>query len=183
MYGGGTEWVKRELSFREATDTDVDKLLELVNTAYDREKQWKKGERTNREELLNYISSPTSCILVGYAQANEREETEGVSVVTKEMVSSILLRIPNSEACFFGMLSVWPHLQDRGIGKETLIYAERYVKEVKGCNAMECVVADFNSHLFPYYEKKGYTKVGEEPWQSDVLLVPAFFCRYRKELN
>ena len=180
---GGSGREKTDLSFREATETDVDQLLALVNAAYDREKQWKKGERTNREELLSYISSPTSCILVGYAQEADKGDAEGVSVdVTKEMVSSILLRIPN-DACFFGMLSVWPHMQDRGIGKETLIYAERYVKEAKGCNAMECVVADFNSHLFPYYEKKGYTKVGEEPWQSDVLLVPAFFCRYRKELN
>lgn len=142
------------LTFRHATHADIPMLIELVTSAYrgdasragwTTEADLLDGARIDAERLAADIERPWSVILLGEAEG----ETRACAHVAVE-----------DGAGYFGMFSVRPSLQGRGIGKVMLDEAERIAREEFAQPAMRMTVIDVRDELIAYYARRGYRRTG-----------------------
>ena len=61
---------------------------------------------------------------------------------------------------YLGMLSVWPHLQAKGLGKTLMWAAEEHARSV-GTRRIYMNVVSVRTELIAWYERHGYRKTGE----------------------
>ena len=64
------------------------------------------------------------------------------------------------DAGYFGMFSVVPDLQGRGIGKQMLTEAERIARDEWNVPVMRMTVIDVRDELIAFYERRGYHRTG-----------------------
>lgn len=143
-----------ELSFRAATEADVDAVVALVESAYRGESSragWTTeadlldGRRTGPDEIGEYLARPRSLILLA-----ERDRDLLACAHVAE----------DDGAGYFGMFSVRPTLQGNGLGKRVLAEAERIVRETWRLPAMRMTVIDSRAELIAFYERRGYRRTG-----------------------
>jgi GNAT superfamily N-acetyltransferase len=142
------------LTFRDATDADVDALVVLIESAYRGESSrtgWTTeadildGQRTDPEGVLAVIKSPDSRLLT--------VEREGVVVACCQLEH-------RGEHAYFGMFAVSPALQGAGLGKVIIAEAERHAREVWGAKEMHMTVISVRNDLIAWYERRGYRRTG-----------------------
>lgn len=143
------------LTFRDATDADVDTLVALVESAYrgdDSRAGWTteadilEGQRTDPEGVLAVIKSPDSRLLTV-----ERD---------RRIVACCQLEHRGTYA-YFGMFAVSPTLQGGGLGKVIIAEAERIVREAWGVTEMHMTVISVRDDLIAWYERRGYRRTGK----------------------
>ncbi|MGC0342950.1 GNAT family N-acetyltransferase [Streptomyces sp. SLBN-8D4] len=143
------------LTFRDATDADVDTLVALVESAYrgdDSRAGWTTeadilaGQRTDPEGVLAVIKSPDSKLLT--------VERDG------QVVACCQLEHRGSYA-YFGMFAVSPGLQGGGLGKVIIAAAERIARETWGVTEMHMTVISVREDLIAWYERRGYRRTGQ----------------------
>ncbi|MFE3854739.1 GNAT family N-acetyltransferase [Streptomyces griseorubiginosus] len=143
------------LTFRDATDADVDTLVALVESAYrgdDSRAGWTteadilEGQRTDPEGVLAVIKSPDSRLLT--------VERDG------RVVACCQLEHRGTYA-YFGMFAVSPTLQGGGLGKVIIAEAERIVREAWGVTEMHMTVISVRDDLIAWYERRGYRRTGK----------------------
>lgn len=143
-----------ELSFRAATEADIDAVVALVESAYRGESSragWTTeadlldGRRTGPDEIGEYLARPRSLILL----AERDRDLLACAHVAEE-----------DGAGYFGMFSVRPTLQGNGLGKRVLAEAERIVRETWRLPAMRMTVIDSRAELIAFYERRGYRRTG-----------------------
>ncbi len=142
------------LTFRHATGADIPMLVELVTSAYrgdasragwTTEADLLDGLRIDAERIAADIDRAQSVILLG--------ESEGDVVACAHVAV-------DDDAGYFGMFSVRPELQGRGIGKFMLSEAERIAREELQQGAMRMTVIDVRDELIDYYARRGYRRTG-----------------------
>jgi ribosomal protein S18 acetylase RimI-like enzyme len=143
------------LTFRDATDADVDALVALVESAYrgdDSRAGWTteadilQGQRTDPEGVLAVVKSPDSRLLT--------VERDG------RIVACCQLEHRGSHA-YFGMFAVSPTLQGGGLGKVIIAEAERIARDTWGVTEMHMTVISVRDDLIAWYERRGYRRTGE----------------------
>lgn len=143
-----------DLSFREATEADVDALVALVESAYrgdDSRAGWTteadilEGRRTDPEGVAAVVASPGSKLLA--------VESEG------RLVACCQLEHRGAHA-YFGMFAVSPVLQGAGLGKVVMAEAERVAHEAWGVREMHMTVISLREELIAWYERRGYRRTG-----------------------
>lgn len=143
------------LTFRDATDADVDTLVALVESAYrgdasragwTTEADILEGQRTDPEGVLAVIKSPDSRLLT--------VERDG------EVVACCQLEHRGTYA-YFGMFAVSPALQGGGLGKVIIAEAERIARETWGVTEMHMTVISVRNDLVAWYERRGYRRTGQ----------------------
>lgn len=67
---------------------------------------------------------------------------------------------PGAQA-YFGMFSVEPERQGRGVGRQVLAEAERLARDVWAATTMEMTVIGQRADLIAWYERRGYRRTGE----------------------
>ncbi|QDK38458.1 GNAT family N-acetyltransferase [Bdellovibrio sp. NC01] len=139
-----------EFTFTHAKLSDVDAIVELVNSAYRGEnaKQgWTTeadllgGQRTDRDGILADIQRERSTILVA-----------------KDANQKILgcVHLENSQnRCYLGMLTVSPLAQNNGLGKKLLLLGEGYAQGLR-CQSLYMTVISRRLELIQWYEKNGF---------------------------
>jgi ribosomal protein S18 acetylase RimI-like enzyme len=144
-----------ELSFRKAGIDDVDRIVELVNSAYRGESSrvgWTTeayllgGQRTDRDEILGLIEASDSVILLCLQE--------------DRIVGSVHLR-KEGQGAYLGMLVVKPILQGAGLGKRIMAEAERRVQQEWGADRMRMTVITLRHELIAFYERRGYRRTGQ----------------------
>lgn len=114
------------LTFRDATDADVDVLVALIESAYRGDSSragWTteadilQGQRTDPEGVLAVVKGPDSRLLT--------VERDGAVVACCQLEH-------RGDHAYFGMFAVSPTLQGGGLGKVILAEAERYARETWG---------------------------------------------------
>ena len=142
------------LTFRDATDADVDTLVALVESAYrgdDSRVGWTteadilEGQRTDPEGVLAVIKSPDSRLLT--------VERDGLVVACCQLEH-------RGTYAYFGMFAVSPTLQGGGLGKVIIAEAERIVREAWGVTEMHMTVISVRDDLIAWYERRGYRRTG-----------------------
>jgi GNAT superfamily N-acetyltransferase len=138
-----------------ATRTDVPELNILVNSAYRGEtskKGWTTeahlldGIRIDETTLNKYFEDPDIIIL---KHTNE----------TGQITGSVYLEIRRPKL-YVGMFSVSPLLQGKGIGRELLLAAETYAKQLN-CHTLTMTVISTRHELINWYERRGFKATGE----------------------
>src|SRR5687768_3592364 len=143
-----------ELTFRAATEADVDQVIALVESAYrgdasrvgwTTEADLLDGRRTGRDDIEAILARERSRLLLA--------ELDG------DMIACAHVMVEDG-AGYFGMFSVVPKLQGTGVGKTVLAEAERIVREDWHCDAMRMTVIDVRDELIEFYERRGYHRTG-----------------------
>jgi ribosomal protein S18 acetylase RimI-like enzyme len=142
------------LTFRDATDGDVDALVALIESAYRGDSSragWTTeadildGQRTDAEGVLQVIKAPDSRLLTV-----ERDGT---------VVACCQIEHRGSHA-YFGMFAVSPAFQGAGLGKVIIAEAERIARETWGAREMHMTVISVRDDLIAWYERRGYRRTG-----------------------
>ncbi|MDT0473110.1 GNAT family N-acetyltransferase [Streptomyces sp. DSM 41014] len=142
------------LTFRDATDADVDALVALIESAYrgdssragwTTEADLLQGQRTDPQGVLAVIESPDSRLLV--------VERDGRLVACCQLEH-------RGEHAYFGMFAVSPALQGAGLGKIIIVEAERAARESWGAREMHMTVISVRDDLIAWYERRGYRRTG-----------------------
>jgi len=150
------------MTISKATLNDVPGLALLVNTAYRGKESLKgwateahllDGLRIDEETLTGYFGDENTTILKYENDAGQLE-------------ACVYLQI-RGDKVYLGMLSVLPHLQDKGIGRQLLEAAEAFAKE-NSCQAIFMTVISSRRELINWYERRGYKRTGEVlPFHDD----------------
>ncbi|MDX3418530.1 GNAT family N-acetyltransferase [Streptomyces sp. MD20-1-1] len=142
------------LTFRDATDADVDALVELIESAYRGESSragWTTeadilhGQRTDPEGVLEVVKAPDSRLLT--------VEREGRIVACCQLEH-------RGDHAYFGMFAVSPALQGAGLGRTVIAEAERQAREDWGVTEMHMTVISLREDLIAWYERRGYRRTG-----------------------
>ncbi|GGN08749.1 GNAT family N-acetyltransferase [Streptomyces fuscichromogenes] len=142
------------LTFRDATDADVDILVALIESAYrgdDSRVGWTteadilEGQRTDPEGVLEVVKGPDGKLLV--------VERDGAVVACCQLEH-------RGTHAYFGMFAVSPALQGAGLGKVVIAEAERRAREEWGVTEMHMTVISVREDLIAWYERRGYRRTG-----------------------
>lgn len=143
------------LTFRDATDADVDALVALIESAYrgdasragwTTEADILEGQRTDPEGVRAVIKSSDSRLLT--------VERAGAVVACCQLEH-------RGDHAYFGMFAVSPALQGGGLGKVIIGEPERAAREAWGVAAMHMTVISVRDDLIAWYERRGYRRTGE----------------------
>jgi ribosomal protein S18 acetylase RimI-like enzyme len=142
------------LTFRDATDADVDALVELIESAYrgdtsrvgwTTEADILEGQRTDPEGVLAVIKSPDSRLLT--------VERDGRVVACCQLEH-------RGDHAYFGMFAVSPQQQGGGLGKVIIAEAERTAQDAWSVEEMHMTVISVRNDLIAWYERRGYRRTG-----------------------
>ena len=151
--------------YRAATEADAEALVPLINLAFEVELQFFTTERIDLSETLEHFGKGT------FLLAEEDGKLVGCNYVE--------LR---GDAGYFGLLSVHPDDQGRGLGRTLIDQAEQYCR-VAGCRKMQIRVLNHRTELPPFYEKLGYKIASiEEVEQEPAARMPYHFIVMEKPL-
>jgi len=143
-----------DLTYRDATDADVDALVSLVESAYRGDSSragWTteadilEGRRTDPEGVREVIANPDGRLLV--------VERAGTVVACCQLEH-------RGDHAYFGMFAVSPKLQGEGLGKRIIAEAERQARVSWGVTEMHMTVISVRDELIAWYERRGYRRTG-----------------------
>ncbi|MFE3406795.1 GNAT family N-acetyltransferase [Streptomyces mirabilis] len=143
------------LTFRDATDADVDALVALIESAYRGDSSrtgWTteadilEGQRTDPDGVLAVIKASGSRVLT--------VERDGAVVACCQLEH-------RGDHAYFGMFAVIPALQGGGLGKVIIAEAERHAHETWGVAEMHMTVISAREDLIAWYERRGYRRTGK----------------------
>ncbi len=133
---------------------DAPALDKLVNSAY-RGDSSRQGW-TTEADLLDGTRTDAAAI----AELIQRQGTILLKYVEEnEILGCVELRNQDSKL-YLGMLTVKPHLQGKGIGKELLNAAEAEAKNQQ-CTSIFMTVISVRKELIDWYLRHGYQLTGE----------------------
>ncbi len=147
------------ISFKRALISDSEAISVLVNSAY-RGESSKLGWTTEADLLDGQRTDPEKI------QEMIEEENSFIELVLEnnEIIGSVHLRLENNQILYFGMLTVNPKLQNKGIGKLLLNQIEVVAKKNK-CIKIRMTVIPTRIELILFYERYGFKRSGNfEPF-------------------
>ena len=157
----------RNMNIRMATEADFDRLLRLINTAFDVERFFKDEDRLDNAKLKEYFKKGDFLVI--------EEDGQLAAAVYVER---------NGDRSYLGLLSVDPNLQKQGLGRRLTAAAEEFAREM-GARFMDLTVVNLRTELPQIYEKLGYCVTGTAPFPPDQMPVtqPCHFICMTKELG
>jgi GNAT superfamily N-acetyltransferase len=143
---------------------DIPDLVRVINAAYEVEKFFVSGDRTDEDTLRRLMS-------------------KGAFLVTRDdggLTGCVYVELRRARA-YFGMLSVEPARQGTGLGRRLVDDAEQYARG-HGCEVMDIRVVNLRPELLPFYRKLGYLERATEPVDDPRALQPFHFILMSKHL-
>jgi ribosomal protein S18 acetylase RimI-like enzyme len=144
-----------------AKTEDISALNILINSAYRGEhskKGWTteanilEGIRTSEEELRELMQKPDTSIFK-FSQ--------------NQIIVGCVMLVQKKDKLYLGMLTVNPELQNSGVGKALLQFAESYAIELSLSKIVMTVIS-IRSELISWYNRHGYIDTGiREPFPMD----------------
>jgi ribosomal protein S18 acetylase RimI-like enzyme len=155
------------MDIRIAHEDDVQAIAALINRAFIVEAFFKIGDRTSVENLGELMRKGGQFLLA--------EDAGGLA-------GCVFVKTKGATG-YFGMLSVDPRVQGRGLGR-TLIDASEAHLRARGCTHVEIEVVNLREELPPFYEKFGYVKTEERPFPDPARASqPCYFIVMTKTLE
>jgi len=158
----------------EAQPSDLDEIVQLVNTAYRSPEGWTneahliEGQRTSHQDLERELASPEPTLILCL-----RETERG------PIKACVLLR-HKSQHLYLGMLSVAPESMNKGLGSQLLEHSEAYARK-HSADRIILTVLHAREELIAWYGRQGYRRTGESipfPYDNKGLGSP-----HRKDLT
>jgi ribosomal protein S18 acetylase RimI-like enzyme len=158
-------------SVRRARISDTVALTDLVNRAFAIESSFIDGQRTNTDEIAALIRSGGFLVL---------ESDRGICAAVLFVRPGERDGLPSSHA-YFGMLSVSPEVQGRGLGRRLVRVAEA-MAEASGATSMSLRIINLREELSRWYRSLGYREVGTAPCTHVPIKRPCHFVDMEKSL-
>lgn len=156
---------------RVATLADVPELVRVVNLAYRVEDFFINGDRTDAADVSRRLSKPDAAFLV--VPGSDAGGT---------LAGAVYLEV-RGERGYFGMLSVDPGYQKRGIGRILTDAVEAYCR-ARGCAWIDIDVVNLREELPAFYARLGFTPGGTAPFHDPAKLTrDAHLVRMSKPLE
>ena len=137
----------RSLRFREATEADRPRLIELVNAAYAIE-TFLQGTRIDDVRLTAMMQK--GCILI----ADDKPSEDG----SAEFLGCVYTEVRGARG-YLGLLAVDPVHQGHGLARHLVEAAENQLRS-QGCEAVDITVLSMRPELLPIYRRFGYAENG-----------------------
>lgn len=137
------------MDIRVATLDDATALAGIINRAFVVESFFKICDRTSPEGVVELMRSGATFLLV---------EDEGAPL------GCVLVKATGTTG-YFGMLSVEPAVQGRGVSRLLIDASESFLRD-RGCRQVEIEIVNLRTELPPFYEKFGYAKTEERPYPT-----------------
>jgi N-acetylglutamate synthase-like GNAT family acetyltransferase len=151
---------------RLATTADLELLVNFINKAFARDNYFKRTERTNFEQMTEYLRKGDFLLL----------EEHG------ELIGLVYVELREDGRGYIGLLTVNPVKQSRGIGRQLMQSAEDFCRD-RGSSIAEIDVIDLRPELVDWYRRQGYQVVGEAPYpRPEILIQPCHFIAMQKGL-
>jgi GNAT superfamily N-acetyltransferase len=159
-------------SVRRAEASDAAAIATLVNRAYQVERFFVDGDRTDAAEVaalcargeVFVLDGPDGAVVAAiHVHARRADDSRGDGVGE------------------FGMLSVAPGFQGHGLGKRLIAVAEAYCAAM-GCTAMGLHVVNLRSELEAWYRSLGYRPVATAPYLHRAAKQACHFVVMQKPL-
>ena len=158
---------------RHATTTDISALVHVINRAYEVEAHIFVGGRTTERDVRERLAKPNASFLV--------IDDDDASAEPGTLAGAVYVEV-DRERGYFGMLSVHPERQGRGLGLE-LVRATKDYCRVGGCDWLDIDVVDVRPELLGFYAKLGFAEVGATPYpDSSITLMPVQLIRMTKRI-
>jgi ribosomal protein S18 acetylase RimI-like enzyme len=149
------------LSFKIATQADIPKLVELINSAYRGEGSkagWTTeadllgGQRTDSHTLadqlqLSKAATDRSCVMMLAQNPN--------------LIGCVYLE-KKGDSSYLGMLTISPTQQNSGLGRILLLEAEKFCSQNWQVRKVHMTVISIRSELLAWYQRRGYQPTGEK---------------------
>ena len=156
---------KEEFTYRTAAPSDAEAIVLLINRAFEVESPFFTTKRIDLAETLDHFKKGT------FILAEEAGAIAGCNYVE--------LR---NDSGYFGLLSIDPNYQGRGLGRKLVEQAEEFCRR-EGRSVMRIRVLNHRTELPPFYEKLGYHIAGtEEVEQVPSARLPYHFIVMEKQL-
>jgi predicted N-acetyltransferase YhbS len=150
---------------RAAQPADADAITRLINSAFQVENFFKRGDRLDLAEVEARFAKGRFILA----------EQHGV------IVGCVYVE-PGAERAYIGLLSVEPSLQGSGLGKRLMAAAEEYCRAA-GCSFVDLRVVNLRTELPPFYRKLGYEQTGTEPFPAEAHTeIPCHFLIMSKAI-
>jgi N-acetylglutamate synthase-like GNAT family acetyltransferase len=147
------------ITFKIAKIKDADMISTLVNSAYRGESS--KAGWTTEADLLG--GQRTDAEKIRQMIATDRIE---LAFHHDELVGCVYLRM-ESEALYFGMLTIRPTLQNNGLGKLLLKRVDEIARELR-LKKIRMTVINSRYELIQFYERRGFIWNGQsEPFPEN----------------
>jgi GNAT superfamily N-acetyltransferase len=143
-----------DLDFRFAAPGEVPAVAALVERAYrgpeaatgwTTETHLLTGPRSSVAEIEHLFAEPDSLFVL--------------AVDAGELVGCAFLQRRGADA-YFGMFSVLPSRQGKGVGHELLAACEATARDMWSAHAMSMSVISLREDLIEWYERRGYARTG-----------------------
>lgn len=147
------------LQIRPAKPSDCDRLIPLVNAAFQIAEPFMTGPRTDPERLAEVMVKGE--ILLAEDNA-------------AQLAASVYTEV-RSERGYIGMLAVHPARQGTRLGRFMMETAEQHLRN-KRCTAVDITVLSLRPELPPFYRKLGYTETGTEEFHYPHAIKDGLEC-------
>ena len=152
---------------RMATHEDAGTLAALVNAAFQVEAFFKIGDRTSVEEVRRLIAEGEFLV-----SCDRHGAIDGCVYLTCR-----------DQRAYFGMLSIDPARQGRGLGRGLIEAAEARACSL-GCRFMDIHIVNLREELPDYYRRFGYHARGTLPFtDTQRASRPCYFIVMTKGLS
>ena len=141
---------------RVARADEATAVAALVNTAFQVEAFFKRGDRTDAGEIGNMMQRGEFLVL----DHSEARDAPGTGL------AACVYTRTNGDRGYFGMLSIDPRSQGRGLGRSIIAAVESRFR-AQGCRAIDIHVVNVRKELPPFYERLGYVASGTLPFPDD----------------
>lgn len=141
---------------RTARAAEAAAIAALVNTAFQVEAFFKRGDRTDAGEIGNMMQRGEFLVL---------DHSEAPDAPGTGLAACVYTRT-NGDRGYFGMLSIDPRSQGRGLGRSIIAAVESRFR-AQGCRAIDIHVVNVRKELPPFYERLGYVASGTLPFPDD----------------
>lgn len=156
---------------RTATVRDAADLARVVNDAFIVEAFFKIGDRTNADQIVELMNSGGEFLVL--------HEEPGTG--TETLAGCVYLKC-RGERAYFGMLSIDPARQGRGLGRQLIDAVEARARDC-GCRFMDIHIVNLREELPAYYRRCGYVEQGTLPFSDpDLASRPCHFIVMSKPL-
>ena len=163
---GTTPFCRRMVKVRSAEKPDAPAIAALVTLAYRVEEFFVDGDRTDASDVLQCL-----------------DRGEFLLLEDGECLAGCVFVERRGGRGYFGMLSIDPSRQRKGLGARLVSEAEAWCLR-HGCRIIEIEVVNIRSELPPFYRKLGYVEEGSRPFPDvERCKLPCHFIVMTKRLD
>ena len=150
---------------REAAKSDIEAITDVVNRAFEIEKFFKSGDRTDAAEVAAMMRLGKILLLTSAGQ----------------VVAVVFVKV-KGDRMYAGLLAVDPQWRVPGTGTRMMDETENYARAA-GCKWMDIRIVSVRPELKRLYRKRGFVETGTESGDSiETATQPVHFIAMSKPL-